>query len=292
MVSFLLIFCILLSSAFAADFVFATVESKEEFSFSPGLLTPADMNTLWNRGDYLPLFAGTRQIFFQYSSLSQLLKPVPDEWKANHINPNLPMIAITFDDGPGAYTRELLDLFQQYGGKATFFLVGSRLNYYPDSVRQIALDGHELGNHSWSHKYLTSIRQNEMIGEISDTRTKLFEMTGVESTLVRPPYGSVNQSLKDVGKTMGVSFVNWSVDSLDWKLRNPEKICEEVLSHVKDGSIILCHDIHRETVIAMETLIPELQARGFQLVTVSQLIRASGTDPEPGALYYRQPASN
>ena len=125
-------------------------------------------------------------------------------------------VALTFDDGPSAHTQRLLDIFQKYGGKGTFFVIGNNLDNRQETLKRIANEGHEIGNHSWSHRQFTSIGLGEVKDQIMMTRAKIFDITGVDCTIVRPPYGACNDSIKALGKEIGVSFVNWSVDTLDW----------------------------------------------------------------------------
>lgn len=117
------------------------------------------------------------------------------------------------------------------------------------------------------------------------TRAKIYDISGVDSTIVRPPYGSCDNSVKTVGRELGVSFVNWSVDTLDWKTKNSDSIYNEIIKCASSGSIILCHDLYKTTVDAMERVIPTLVAEGYELVTVSELL---GANLEPGKMYYRQ----
>lgn len=193
-------------------------------------------------------------------------------------------IALTFDDGPGVHTGRLLNILNSYGAKGTFFVVGRSIDRNPGVIQRMANEGHEIGGHSWSHPQFTKLGEADISSQITDTRNKIFGVAGVDSVLVRPPYGSVNQTARNVGASLGCSYINWSVDSLDWKSRNVEAIRYEILSNVKNGSIILCHDIHKTTVDAMEVIIPELQAKGFKFVTVSELL---GTTT-PGMVYYHR----
>jgi peptidoglycan/xylan/chitin deacetylase (PgdA/CDA1 family) len=120
------------------------------------------------------------------------------------------------------------------------------------------------------------------------TRAKIYDITGKDCLIMRPPYGACNDDVKAVAKTLGVSFINWSVDTLDWKTKNADAVYNEIIDNVSDGAIILCHDLHKTTVDAMERVIPKLISEGYQLVTVSQLMEYSEKQLEPGKLYYRQ----
>ena len=201
------------------------------------------------------------------------------------IDPTRPIIAITFDDGPSAYTARLLEIFEKHGGKATFFVVGSLIRYRPNVLRAIAENGHEIGSHTWSHPQLTKLDRDEIISEITRTREKIFEVTGIETNLVRPPYGSNNELVKSIGAELGITYINWSLDTLDWLNRDPDAVYNAVMKKVRSGAIILCHDIHPTTIAAMERIIPDLIDKGYQLLTVSQLMYHSGIELESGRVY-------
>lgn len=203
------------------------------------------------------------------------------------INPNSSIpgdkyIALTFDDGPGPHTGRLLDLLNSHGVKATFFVVGKNIDKNPGVLNRMVNEGHQIGGHSWNHPQLTTLGEAGVTSQIMDTRNKIVSVTGVDTALVRPPYGSIDGYTKNIAANLGCSYINWSVDSLDWKSRNVDAIYYEIMTAVKDGSIILCHDIHGTTVDAMEIVIPDLLAQGYHLVTVTELL---GTTT-PGMVYY------
>ena len=191
-------------------------------------------------------------------------------------DPDKPMIALTFDDGPSKHTGRLLDIFAAHGGKGTFFVVGNLIENRSDTVERIALEGHQVAGHSWDHRQLTKLGSEELTHQIMATRAKIYETTGVDATVLRPPYGSVNEEVKNVCAQLGVTIVNWSMDTLDWKHKDADKIYNTIINEVKDGDIILCHDLHGTTVDAMERVIPALIEQGYQLVTVSELLKQGG----------------
>ena len=195
------------------------------------------------------------------------------------------MIALTFDDGPSKHTARLLDAFTTHGGKGTFFVVGNLLDGRTEVIQRMALEGHEIAGHSWNHRQLTKLTVEELTDQLMSTRAKIYEITGVDSILIRPPYGSYNEQVKSVCQNLGIHMVNWSVDTLDWKYKDANKIYDTIMSEVKDGDIILCHDLHGTTVDAMERVIPDLIAKGYQLVTVSELLSYSGKEISAGSVY-------
>lgn len=149
-------------------------------------------------------------------------------------------------------------------------------------------EGHDLGVHTWNHKKLTTLSLSEIRSEISSSRDIIEQITGIRPVLARPPYGSVNDDVKKASKLDGFYIINWSVDTLDWKLRNSERVYNAVMDQAKDGAIILLHDLHRETVDAMENVIPDLISRGYQLVTVTELLSFREKAPETGTVIRRQ----
>lgn len=191
-------------------------------------------------------------------------------------------IALTFDDGPSSNTGRLLDVLNSYNAKATFFVMGRKIKNNPSVLNRMINEGHQIGGHSWSHPQFTAISEEALRSQIMDTRDKISSVTGADTTLVRPPYGSVDSEVKAVGADLGVSFINWSVDSLDWKSQNAKIIYYDIMTKVKNGSIILCHDTHSTTVEAMEQVIPDLIAQGYHFVTVSELLGST----TPGVAYY------
>lgn len=205
-----------------------------------------------------------------------------DEEK-NPVNPNRPMIALTFDDGPGQGTVRLLEALQAHNARATFFMLGPRVNNYPDAVRKMVETGCELGNHTTNHLKLTDYAAEGIAMEINYTRDVINSIVGQPPTMVRPPYGAANEVVQSVA---GAPLMFWSVDTLDWQLKDAGLIRDYVLNNVKDGDIVLMHDIYEATVQAAIELIPLLQERGYQIVTVSEMARARGITLENGAKYY------
>lgn len=194
------------------------------------------------------------------------------------IDPSKPMIALTFDDGPGPYTERLLNCLEKNDAVATFFVVGSSVNSYQSTVKRAYKLGCEIGNHSWDHPQLTSLGADGLYGQISRTNSVVKSATGQNPTVLRPPYGAYNSF---VASAAGMPLILWDVDTLDWKTRNTQSTISSVLNNAHDGSIVLMHDIHEPTVAAAETIVPELKRRGYQLVTVSEM-----------AQYKKKPLSN
>lgn len=198
------------------------------------------------------------------------------------IDPSKPMVALTFDDGPGERTTELLNQLKKYNAHATFFMLGKNVKRYPDAVKQMLKDGNELGNHSYDHQQLTKIDADAIAKEVNDTNQNIKDICGSAATVLRPPYGAINDTVKS---SVGMPMILWNVDTLDWKTRNAQSTIDEVMKNLKDGDIILMHDIHTETIDAALELIPKLEEEGYQLVTVSEMAAAKGQKIENGKSY-------
>lgn len=187
-------------------------------------------------------------------------------------DPNARMLALTFDDGPGNQTPELLDVLKKYGAHATFFVIGRQVSTYADTVRREVNEGNEIGNHSWSHPNLTLLSQAGLRQQIGDTQQVIKEVTGgYTPVLMRPPQGVFNGPVAAYIGSQGMNVQLWNVDTLDWLNRDAQVVYDRVMSAAADGRVILLHDIHPTSIAAATRAIPELVARGYQLVTVSEL---------------------
>lgn len=186
------------------------------------------------------------------------------------------LVALTFDDGPhGVLTPRILDVLDRYGAKCTFFVLGKNVSLYPHIVRRAASAGHEIANHSWSHPKLTSLSRERVFSELSRTNEAISRATGKVPALMRPPYGAMNASLlQAIYSSFGIPAVMWDVDTNDWRKPGVQTVINRAVNGAKPGSIVLVHDIHASTADAVEGIVRGLQARGFRLVTVSELIAA------------------
>ena len=182
------------------------------------------------------------------------------------------VIALTFDDGPGPYTAHLLDVLGQYGAKATFFLIGSKVSSQANVVRSIHARGHQLGNHSWSHPELPKLPVDQIAGEIDRTNDAIKQATGVTPAILRPPYGAVNGVVLEQLRLRGMSSILWSVDTRDWADRNSDIVCSRAAAGARPGAVILMHDIHQTTVGAVPCILSALKQQGYSFVTVQGLI--------------------
>ena len=195
----------------------------------------------------------------------------------NKIDKNKKIIALTFDDGPGPYTSNLVDILKDNKAIATFFMLGKNINIYKDTVLKVHESGMEIGYHSYNHKNFKRQKLEVIKEEFDKSNEVLKNITGNTFYLIRPPYGEINDKIKDV---LDASFILWNIDTMDWRHKNSDYLVNYVLEKAEDGNIILFHDIHKTSVDAIEKLLPELYVNGYQVVTVSKLAEITGTNLE------------
>lgn len=199
-----------------------------------------------------------------------------------------PMLALTFDDGPNDSAMvQILDLLAQYDARATFFVVGEKINAPSiPAMRRAVSEGHEIGNHSLTHSHMTRMTQAEIITELEVTQARVHEATGILPKLFRPPYIDVDQRMLD---NIRVPFIS-GTGNRDWDACCPvDERIRVALESADDGAILLlhCFEGNDATVESLKTILPELKRRGYKMVTVSELFAAKGITPETGVLYER-----
>ena len=210
--------------------------------------------------------------FFDVVQSSYLLDKDAELYKAYYEKKNQKVVALTFDDGPNpATTNQALDTLSKYGIKATFFVLGKNISGNEEILKRMKADGHVIGNHSWSHPVLSKLSLDEAKKQITDTEDALTKVLGSSSKLMRPPYGAITD---DIRNSLDLSFIMWDVDSLDWKSKNEASILTEIQRQVRNGSIILMHDIHAETVNALPKIIDYLKEQGYHFVTVPEMLNS------------------
>ena len=178
-----------------------------------------------------------------------------------------------------------MNILSENGCEATFFVVGNMIEGNEALLQRMAEEGHEIGAHGWDHRQLTSLSKEEIRQQILQCRAKIYEACGVDTKIMRPSYGSYNDQLRSVAGQQGISLINWSVDSQDWKSKDANSIYKTVIANAKNGAIILCHDLQESTVDAMERAIPALLEQGYQLVSVSDLFTYNGGALSTGTVY-------
>ena len=184
------------------------------------------------------------------------------------INENKKLIALTFDDGPGPYTNDLVNILNDNKVNATFFMLGSNLEKYRDTVLNVFNSGNEIGYHSYAHKNFLRQDIDTIKNEFIESNEILKSITGTTFNLVRPPYGAINRDIKNA---LDASFILWNVDTEDWRYKDSDYLSNYVLENINSGFIVLFHDIHKTSVLAIQKLLPQLYVEGYQVVTVSNL---------------------
>ena len=211
----------------------------------------------------------------------------PQIKQSSEIDPSKPMIALTFDDGPGIHTARILDLLEQYGARATFCIIGGFAEPRRGLVARAFESGNEIIGHSWSHRSLTKLTSKEIKQEIMDTHAAIESIIGTAPKMYRVPYGAINDKVRQISKELGFSIIGWSVDPRDWELRDADLVYNAIMDSATDGAIVICHDTYESTAEAIERIIPELITQGYQLVTVSELFKHRNITLEPGEVYHR-----
>lgn len=199
------------------------------------------------------------------------------------------LLALTFDDGPGKYSDQIMDTLEARGAKATFFVNGCMIKKYPNALKRMARDGFQIGNHTFSHVWLTKCEEKQFRSEIDANAEYITSLTGLTGTgntgfYLRPPYGAYN---KNVIASAGVPVIWCTVDSGDWKYDDSERLVNYTSSAVKDGDIVIMHETHASTANGLGRLVDKLQSMGYELVTVQELFARRGITPTAGKVYYK-----
>ncbi|MCL2200279.1 MAG: polysaccharide deacetylase family protein [Defluviitaleaceae bacterium] len=192
-------------------------------------------------------------------------------------------IAITFDDGPTEFTTRVLNALEKHGVPATFFVIGSKIEGNEEILKRSHTMGNEILPHAWNHPDLRTLSPDEIKKELTDTAEQIRSVLGdLPMNMYRPPYGYFDDKVKTASAEIGMSLINWSIDTLDWENKNADIIYDRTMERLHDGAIILCHDAYDSTGKAVERLLPVLMEK-YELVTVSELL--SGFNLQPGKVY-------
>lgn len=255
---------------------FVLQKDKLVFYFNPGTLFDQGVSfsmSFDKLAPYTDLEKEEKTVFVPYDDV--LNEPV------RVIDPKQPMVALTFDDGPTRkYTEAILDALKEHNSAATFFVLGNRASNAPDLLQRMIMEGSEIGNHTYSHKQLTTLSKERIEEEITHTQETIHKITNQYPSVIRPPYGSRNDNVLSCARNKRI--VTWTLDTEDWKSRNTKTIVNRVMNTVKDKDIILMHDLYATSAEAAIILIDELHEQGYQLVTVSQLYEYSDSHQYQG----------
>lgn len=207
----------------------------------------------------------------------------PDDIATPAPTPKSKAVAITFDDGPSTVnTPKILEILKKYNAKATFFVVGNRVEKGADLIRQEVEMGCEIANHSWDHSNLSKMSMKKVNKQYDKTAKLVKKIAGYDTSLLRPPYGAISDKMR---KKLKHPMILWSIDTLDWKYHNGKKEFKVVKKNISDGDIILMHDIHAETADGLEKILPWLIEQDYDILTVSELMERKGIKLKNGKVY-------
>lgn len=187
---------------------------------------------------------------------------------SNIIDPTKKVVALTFDDGPSKYTKDIINTLKENDACATFFILGNKVEFYQDILKESLKNGNELGNHSYNHKWLSKLSVTNLKEQIESTQNIIYEKLNYKPTYLRPTYGSVTNRIR---KNTNLKIALWTVDTKDWKIKDIDQIVKRATDDIEDGDIILMHDIFERSSEALKKIIPILKEEGFQFVTLSEL---------------------
>ena len=214
-------------------------------------------------------------------------EPEEEKIRVEHIrkdlDPEKPMVAPTFDDGPyDRVTNRIVKVLAKHDSRATFFVVGNRVERYADTMKNAYNKGNQIATHTFDHGDLSKMKKKQIRRELKRAFRVMKKINGENPTMLRPPYGNVNDKMR---QTIRIPMIYWNVDTEDWASRNKDKILSRCKS-IKDGDIVLMHDLYPSTAAAVEKLVPKLRKKGFQLVTVEELFYYKGIDAKGGKVYF------
>lgn len=214
-------------------------------------------------------------------------EPEEEKIRVEHIrkdlDPEKPMVALTFDDGPyDRVTNRIVKVLAKHDSRATFFVVGNRVERYADTMKNAYNKGNQIATHTFDHGDLSKMKKKQIRRELKRAFRVMKKINGENPTMLRPPYGNVNDKMR---QTIRIPMIYWNVDTEDWASRNKDKILSRCKG-IKDGDIVLMHDLYPSTAAAVEKLVPKLRKKGFQLVTVEELFYYKGIDAKGGKVYF------
>ena len=230
----------------------------------------------------LPIIAGAASITAVAAVAYYATYAVRSQWLGSTVwrgRTDTGAVALTFDDGPSEDTERVLDVLDEYGLRATFFMTGRHVESLPQTARRVVAEGHEVGNHSYSHPIFLYRTPRETRQQLERAQTVITKATGIRPKLARPPCGVRTPAYFRVAEKLGLRTVQWDVAGFDWKTRSAKQIAHQVLQRVVPGSIILLHDgdsegkqDRRETVVALPLIIEGLRARGLKVVPLTEML--------------------
>ena len=290
---FAIIFLALLPVGFTACYR-EIINTPEEYLAAGMVLAPA-IHIVYEVDDYVAYEPTEYEPYVCEPYIPYIYEQYTPEYEPENYKPECyvyetpvrrPMVALTFDDGPSKYTNYILDVLEAHGARATFCVLGNRVENWAETILRIDYLGSEVVGHSWNHRNFTSINEDEIKRQILETSAIIEEILGFPPPpIFRAPYGALNTRVRRVTRELGYSFLNWSLDTEDWRHRDAQHLYDFIMERAIDGSIILMHDIRQPTADAMVYVVPSLIERGFQLVTATELIEYFEGELKPGVEY-------
>ena len=259
-----------------------STENKEEIDYSKINILFNDKSTTF----YIKENENIKNLEIVNNELTEAAKISLNLDESHHkehtIQKESKLVAFTFDDGPSKYTLDIANILEEYNASATFFEVGYNIKAHPEITKELSERGFEIANHTTDHSKLTKLTEVKYLSKINDNNALFKELTGKDMPYLRPPYGSYNDKIK---ASAGVPIVTWSLDTRDWESRNKDKVIEMVMNNIKEGDIILFHDLYESTRDAVKELMPLLKEQGYQAVSVGELFKSKGITLEAGTSY-------
>lgn len=259
-----------------------STENKEEIDYSKINILFNDKSTTF----YIKENENIKNLEIVNNELTEAAKISLNLDESHHkehtIQKESKLVAFTFDDGPSKYTLDIANILEEYNASATFFEVGYNIKDHPEITKELSERGFEIANHTTDHSKLTKLTEVKYLSKINDNNALFKELTGKDMPYLRPPYGSYNDKIK---ASAGVPIVTWSLDTRDWESRNKDKVIEMVINNIKEGDIILFHDLYESTRDAVKELMPLLKEQGYQAVSVGELFKSKGITLEAGTSY-------
>lgn len=254
--------------------------------FKNAVITPSGLQIYLKSGSFLPDSLGTQKITLEWHEVANSISDQYDIVEKRIIDPTGKMICFTFDDGPSEQTERILDCLLQYGGHATFCVQGRWVADYAATIKRTVAEGNEIASHTYSHKKLTELSSSNAKSQITRVEEEVQKIIpGYKIKWLRCPYGSTNKTVKNICKSLNMSIAFWQIDTLDWSTRNADATYRTIMKEVRNGAIILCHDIYSTTADAVIRAIPDLIEQGYQLVTLSEMFQYLEGGPVPGTVY-------
>jgi len=275
-------------------------------SFENLMVSPANISTFFDGNSVsVSSFIIKENVFFELNDIAEILRLIiridtergvikiytnyllADRMeRINNIDPSRPMIALTYDDGPhNIRTTAILDIMEEHGVVATFFVLGSEVERNPDVLLRAFNMGSEISNHTWSHPWANRSSAETLRNQLQRTHDIILSTIGVPPVNMRPTYGNITDDLQSLAREFDYPLILWSIDASDYLEQSPAAIYDHIMERVQDRDIILLHDIHDRTVEASRRLIPSLIEQGYQFVTISELFYFSNITPSPGERY-------